>query len=163
MRVAGPDNFVHFTAYQTQFNPFAEYCGALPRSGRTLLVFDLLGVGLPDHPISIELVQDNGVARLSVPARPYHSGIINLVADLAPGRYTAYVSVGDPGFHRLAFPLSVGTWWNALVGPVIVGLLVLIFTSAYCRYQMRLLADERCRSSANLRNVSGSRYRAGSF
>jgi hypothetical protein len=160
MRAAGLDHFVHFAAYQPQFNPFAEYCDALPRTGRTLLVFDLLGVGLPDLPISINLVQENGAVRLSVPNRPYHSGIIDLFADLPPGRYTAYVSVGEAsGLHRLAFPLSVGVWWHALVVPVMVALLILILTAAYCRYQVRLLAMERRRSNANATYASGSRYR----
>jgi len=159
MQAAGVNNFVHFAAYQPQFNPFAEYCGALPRTGRTLLVFDLLGVGLPDLPISIKLVQENGAVRLFVPARPYQSGIIDLFVDLPPGRYTAYVSVGEAGLHRLAFPLSVGVWWHALGVPLTIALLILILSASYCRYQMRLLAIERRRSNANAGYISDSRYR----
>jgi hypothetical protein len=154
------DNFVHFAAYQPQFNPFAEYCGALPRTGRTLLVFDLLGAGLPVLPISIELVKKNGAVRLSVPARPYPSGVIDLFTDLPPGRYTAYLSFSEAsGIHRLAFPLSVGVWWHALLVPVIVTLLIVFFTVGYCRYQMRLQALERWASSANADNVGASRCR----
>lgn len=48
MRQAGTDDFIHLAVYQPEFNPFAEYCGALPEAGRTMLVFDLMGAELPD-------------------------------------------------------------------------------------------------------------------
>lgn len=146
-RRAGEDYFVHFAAYQPQFNQFEEYCGSLPRSGKTLLVFDLLGVELPQVPIAIDVVADGGAHRLTVPARRYGSGVIDLETDLTPGNYTAILMIGEPPV-RLAFPISVGAWWKRLLGPASIAFLILSVAAAYCAYQIRLSSIERCRTGA---------------
>lgn len=141
------EHFVHFAAYQPQYNPFAEYCGSLPRAGKTLLVFDLMGVDLPNLPVSIEVVGEGGVRRVSAPARRYRAGVIDLEADLPPGKYTAVVSIEEPaGHHQIIFPLSVGTWSSRLAGPAIIMLLILFATAAYCLFQVRALAADRQRA-----------------
>src|SRR5258708_22718152 len=66
-RYASLDNLVHFSAYQPQFNRFAEYCGSLPRGGKTLLVFDLLGADLVNATVAIEVVQEGGARRVAIP------------------------------------------------------------------------------------------------
>jgi len=137
------EHFVHFAAYQPQYNPFAEYCGSLPRAGKTLLVFDLMGVDLPNLPVSIEVIGKGGMRRVSAPARRYRTGVIDLEADLPPGKYTAVVSIEEPaGHHQIIFPLSVGTWWSRLAGPALVILLVLVATAAYCLSQLRAPAGD---------------------
>jgi hypothetical protein len=143
MRQAGDGDFIHLAAYQPQFNPFAEYCDTLPRSGSILLVFDLMGVELPDAPVSLALDQDRGPIRLAVPARRYRSAVVKLEADLPPGKYTVFVTIADPhGLHRLAFPLLVGAWWSPLVAPVLFVLLIIVAAAGYCVYQMRALTAE---------------------
>jgi len=143
VRGVGMEHFVHFAAYQPQYNPFAEYCGSLPRAGKTLLVFDLMGVDLPNLPVSIEVIGEGGVRRVSMPARRYRTGVIDLEADLPPGKYTAVVSIEESaGHHKIIFPLSVGTWWSRLAGPAIIMLLILFATAAYCLSQAKALAAE---------------------
>lgn len=143
IRGAETDHFVHFAAYQPQYNPFAEYCGSLPRPGRALLVFDLIGVELPNLPVSIEVIEEGGVRRVSAPARRYRTGVIGLETDLPPGRYSAVVTVEEPGGrHQIVFPLSVGTWWSGLAGAVMVILLILVAAAAYCLSQVRALVTD---------------------
>jgi hypothetical protein len=146
-RRAGLNYFVHFAAYQPRFNQFEEYCGSLPRGGKTILVFDLLGAELPNIPVSIEI--EGGAHRLTIPARRYHSGVADVQAELEPGNYTAFVTIGDPPTYHLAFPLSVGAWWNRLVGPMLLGFLILLAAGAYCIYQLRLVVAESRQSTSN--------------
>ncbi len=151
MRQAGADDFIHLAVYQPEFNPFAEYCGALPEAGRTLLVFDLMGAELPDARVSLEVLEEGGRFQLSVPARRYRSGIAGLQADLPRGKYTVLVSIDEPdGRYRLTFPLTVGAWWDRLVAPVEVVLLIGVATAGYCAFQIRRLVSER--GSSLMRN-----------
>jgi len=154
VRRAGLDYLVHFAAYQPRFNQFEEYCGSLPRGGQTLLVFDLLGAELPNIPVSIEI--EGGAHRLSIPARLYRSGVVDVQAELEPGNYTAFVTIGEPpDTHRLAFPFSVGVWWNRLVGPMLLGLLILLAAAAYCMYQLRLgMLESRQSTSSTIVGLS---------
>jgi hypothetical protein len=150
MRQAEADDFIHLAVYQPEFNPFAEYCSVLPQGGGTLLVFDLMGVELPGTPVSLAVVQENGAVRLSVPARRYRSGVVDLTVNLPAGKYTVVVNVDEPNeLHRLAFPLSVGRWWNVLLVPLVVMLLIGIATGCYCVFQLTYLASERHSSLMN--------------
>jgi hypothetical protein len=142
-RYAGLDNYVHFSAYQPQFNRFAEYCGSLPRGGKTLLVFDLLGAELVNAPVAIELVGEGGARRLAIPPRHYPAGVIDVEADLDPGHYDALVTIGDaPTVYHVNFDLAVGAWWYPLITPLIIASLILLIAIGYCLYQARMLAGE---------------------
>jgi hypothetical protein len=148
----GADDFIHLAVYQPQFNPFAEYCEALPQAGRTLLVFDLMGTELPDAPVSLAVLEQGGRFQLSVPAQRYRSGVANLRADLPPGKYTVVVSIEEPtGPRRLAFPLAVGAWWGQLLMPLLLVLLIGLVTAAYCIFQVRGIASEHRNSPMNKR------------
>jgi hypothetical protein len=151
MRQAGTDDFIHLAVYQPEFNPFAEYCGALPEAGRTVLVFDLMGAELPDARVSLDVLQEGGRFQLSVPARRYRSGVADLRADLPPGKYNVLVSIEEPdGRHRLMFPLAVGVWWDRLILPLVIALLIGVVTAGYCLFQIRGIASER--GSSLMRN-----------
>ena len=140
---AGLDNYVHFSAYQPQFNRFAEYCGSLPRGGKTLLVFDLLGAELVNAPVAIELVGEGGTRRLTIPRRHYPAGVIDVETDLDPGRYDALVTIGDaPTVYQVNFDLAVGAWWYPLIAPLIIASIILLIAIGYCLYQARMLAGE---------------------
>ena len=148
----GADDFIHLAVYQPEFNPFAEFCDALPKAGRTLLVFDLMGTELPDAAVSLEVLEEGGSVRLSVPPRRYRSGVADLLADLPPGKYTVLVSVEEPGGRRrLAFPLAVGAWWGRLITPLLVVLLIGFVTAGYCLFEVRAMASERHNSATNNR------------
>jgi len=144
MRRVGVDDFVHMAVYQPEFNPFAEYCGALPQAGRVLLVFDLIGSELPDSPIGLDVLQDDGRLKVSLPAQHHHSGVANLPADLPAGTYTVRVNIEEPdGLRRVTFPLAVGAWWDRLIVPLLAVLLIIVLTAAYCAIQIKGQAVER--------------------
>ncbi|MBV8454281.1 MAG: hypothetical protein JOZ29_18705 [Deltaproteobacteria bacterium] len=138
MQQSGADEFIHLAVYQPEFNPFAEYCGALPQAGRTLLVFDLIGAELSDAQVSLDVLQEGGRLQMSVPPQRYRSGVANLPADLPAGTYTVLVSIEQPdGHHRLRFPLVVGAWRDQLIAPIVIVLLIGLATAGYCLFQIR--------------------------
>jgi hypothetical protein len=151
IRQTGVDDFIHLGVYQPEFNPFAEYCGTLPKAGRTLLVFDFVGAELPRAQVSLEVLAEEGGSQLSVPARRYDSGIANLAADLAPGKYSVVVSIDEPGGnHRFAFPLAVGGWWARAGTPVLIILFIVAVTIGYCTFQVKRASSERLVEQASL-------------
>jgi hypothetical protein len=148
-RYAGLDNFVHFSAYQPQFNRFAEYCGSLPRSGKTLLVFDLIGAEMVNAPIALEIVREGGAQQFSLPARRYPTGVIHVETELKAGRYETFLTIGEaPRVYRVNFDLAVGSWWSPLIPELVVGSIVLLVAIGYCAYQARLLAGETPRAAS---------------
>lgn len=137
------DSFIHFAVYQPQFNPFAEYCEALPKAGRALLVFDLMGNDLPDALLSMEVLQKGGPFHLAIPAKRYRSGIVNLQADLPRGKYIVVVGIEGPeGSRHLTFPLAVGAWWNRLATPMLIALLIILATAGFCAFEITTIRSE---------------------
>ncbi len=142
-RYAGMDNYVHFSAYQPQYNRFAEYCGSLPRGGKTLLVFDLVGPELINDPVAVAIVPEGGAPAISIPAKRYPAGVIDLETNLAPGHYDAFLTIGEvPTVYHVNFDLAVGSWWQPLITPLVIASLILLVAIGYCIYQARLLAGE---------------------
>ncbi|HVN88430.1 MAG TPA: hypothetical protein VMT61_01310 [Candidatus Binataceae bacterium] len=142
-RYAGIDNYVHFSAYQPQYNRFAEYCGSLPRGGNTLLVFDLVGPELLYDPVEVEIVPEGGSPAISLPAKRYPTGVIDIETNLDPGHYDAFLTIGEaPTVYHVNFDLSVGSWWQPLIAPLIIASLILLGAIGYCIYQARALAGE---------------------
>jgi hypothetical protein len=134
---------VHFSAYQPEFNRFSEYCHRVPRAGRTLLVFDLVGSGLAERTISVQISVTSGSQRIAIPARRYPAGVIYVEADLAPGNYDATLTIGSPPMiDHITFDVAVGTWWQPLVLPTIIASLLLLTAMIYCIHQTRLLVGE---------------------
>lgn len=138
---AGVNNYVHFSAYQPELNRFAEYCGSVPQGGRTLLVFDLVGPDLTNAPVALEIVDAGGARRLSLPARHYPSGVIDVQTELASGEYSALLTIGQvPVVYHIHFDLAVGAWWHPLVVPLTLAALVLMGAGTYCLFQARSFA-----------------------
>jgi hypothetical protein len=152
MQASGSDDFIHLAVYQPEFNPFAEYCDAVPEAGQTLLVFDLMGTELPDAAVSVEVWEKGGRLQLSVPAQRYRSGVADLRADLPAGKYTVLVSLHEPGgARRYAFPLVVGAWWDRLIIPLLTIVVIALVTAGYCLFQINGMARERRNSATNNR------------
>lgn len=61
------EHFVHFAAYQPQFNPFAEYCGTLPRAWQDPAGFRLDG-RQPSRPSDLNRSSRGGRSAPSVRA-----------------------------------------------------------------------------------------------
>jgi hypothetical protein len=53
-------NMIHFSAYQPQHEPKAEYCTEIPEGGDTFLVVDLVDPGLRTMPIGVRIVKGTG-------------------------------------------------------------------------------------------------------
>jgi hypothetical protein len=141
------DNFIHLAVYQPQFNPFAEYCNPLPRAGRSLLVFDLIGADLPQAPISLTVSSQGRHFLIALPPQSYRSGVADLPVDLPAGEYTVTVGIDELGEnHRIGFPLTVGEWWGDFVAPVVMILLIVAIAAGYCVSQTKLIKSERRRS-----------------
>lgn len=140
---AGVNNYVHFSAYQPAYNRFAEYCGSVPQGGRTLLVFDLVGSDLTNAPVALEIVQEGGARRVSLPARRYPSGVIDVQAELTSGAYRALLTIGTvPVVYRVHFDLEVGAWWHPLIAPLTLAAIILLAAAGYCLFQARTVAAE---------------------
>ncbi|MEK6619319.1 MAG: hypothetical protein AABY90_11550, partial [Nitrospirota bacterium] len=54
-RVGG--SMVHFSAYQPQFKPKAQYCTEIPDEGDTFLVVDLVDPALRNVPVGLRVLE----------------------------------------------------------------------------------------------------------
>ena len=132
-------SLLHITLYQTQFDPVAEYCEEVPRTGKALMVVDVTPGELREVPLGLEVVSTNASGQsqtvVSVPPKIYERGVINTeVVFNARNEYLARVRVElekgeDP--HLLAFPIQVAAWYKAMMMPalIVAGLLVFILIS----------------------------------
>jgi hypothetical protein len=50
-------NMVHFSAYQPQIEPKAQYCTEIPDVGDTFLVVDLVDPSLRNMPVGVKIIQ----------------------------------------------------------------------------------------------------------
>jgi hypothetical protein len=161
---AGADNYVHFAAYQPEYNRFAEYCDGVPLAGSTLLVFDLVGNDLISAPVALAVVDKGGAARLSIPARRYPSGVIDVETNLPTGEYRAWLTIGQaPQVYRVDFDLAVGVWWQPLVAPLVLAALVLMAAAAYCLLQARSSVAAGSREPPDFAPRKVPQERAGPF
>ena len=127
------ESMVHFSAYQPQYEPTAQYCTEIPKGGDTYLVVDLVDEALRGMPIGMRVVrgtsetEDETVSYL----RPsYHpDGVIRGETNLDQGLYTVIITAEGLPPLRYQYPLRVqminyGNIFRAAVGPLI-GLLLL--------------------------------------
>ena len=127
------ENMVHFSAYQPQYEPTAQYCTEIPKGGDTYLVVDLVDEALRGMPIGMRVVrgtsetEDETVSYL----RPsYHpDGVLRGETNLDQGLYTVIITAEGLPPLRYQYPLRVqminyGNIFRAAVGPLI-GLLLL--------------------------------------
>lgn len=108
---------VHFSAYQPQFNPSGEYCADVPKSGPTIVVFDLIDPELRKLPLELKIVKTTGTsgeALLKVPAKLYPAGVVNAEVDLSDsGEYAAVLT--PENLPEVIFPLRVDMGFSTLV------------------------------------------------
>ncbi|WP_097066564.1 hypothetical protein [Nitrosovibrio sp. Nv4] len=127
------ENMVHFSAYQPQHEPSAQYCSEIPKGGDTYLVVDLVDEALRGMPIGMRVVrgtsetEDETVSYL----RPsYHpDGVIKGETSLDQGLYTVIITAEGLPPLRYQYPLRVqminyANIFRTAVGPLI-GLLLL--------------------------------------
>lgn len=136
---------VHFAAYQQQYGEsaigmlqevgsqklkqeFKSYCGAVPKTGKMAITFDLLNEEMRSLPITVQIVEaEEGQSKgheeghgahshavASLPATVYHDGSIRLAADIpTPGHYKAimkFEEVGPGIAHKPHTASDPGEW-----------------------------------------------------
>jgi hypothetical protein len=145
------DSLLHLTLYQPQFDPAAEYCEEVPRSGKTVIVVDVTAGELRQTPISLEVIETaaSGQSRtiLSLPPKIYELGAADTEVLFNEGndylvRVTLAMEAGRQS-QVLAFPIRVAAWYRAMLMPalIVVGLLVLTAVSVI-RYYIAARQDE---------------------
>jgi hypothetical protein len=105
---------VHYSGYQPEVDKKGQYCHDLPRTGRALLVVDLVDARLRQGPVGVR-VDGPGDDRaagavLLKPPQPNPSGVIEAeVRFERPGRYVVTLLGGEGADRMDQFELYVGT------------------------------------------------------
>lgn len=150
-------SLIHITLYQPEFDPDAEYCDEVPRSGNTVFVLDTLGDDLRKVPIGVQIfaIASDGSRQPVISLAPavYRRGVIDTQMNLSEDfRYVAAVSIGSPNGAAAAeysFPIRVRAWYRALVMPflLVLGVLALVAVSVV-RYRRSAASSSRRRRRA---------------
>ncbi|MGQ0666255.1 MAG: hypothetical protein ACT4O4_04400 [Nitrospiraceae bacterium] len=129
-RVGG--NMVHFSAYQPQFEPKAQYCTEIPDEGDTFLVVDLVDQGLRNTPVGVRIVrgvnekaEDQTVAYWQPVSHP--DGVVRGEAKLDKGLYKVIITAegSSPSYYLLRVQqVDYSKLARKAVGPL-TGLLLL--------------------------------------
>ena len=129
-RVGG--NMVHFSAYQPQFEPKAQYCTEIPDEGETFLVVDLVDQGLRNTPVGVRIVrgvdekaEDQTVAYWQPASHP--DGVVRGEAKLDKGLYKVIITAegSSPSYYLLRVQqIDYSKLARKAVGPL-TGLLLL--------------------------------------
>jgi hypothetical protein len=102
-------NAVHFTAYQPQHDPGAQYCTEIPKEGETFLVVDLVDPILRDMPVELRVVKGTseieGETVMHLRAGYHPDGVIRGESSLDPGQYTLFVT--GEGSHPLHYQYAL--------------------------------------------------------
>jgi hypothetical protein len=129
-RVGG--NMVHFSAYQPQFEPKAQYCTEIPDEGDTFLVVDLVDQGLRNTPVGVRIIrgvdekaEDQTVADWRPVSHP--DGVVRGEAKLDKGLYKVIITAegSSPSYYLLRVQqIDYSKLARKAVGPL-TGLLLL--------------------------------------
>ncbi len=131
---------VHITLYQPEFDPDAEYCNAVPRAGKTVLVVDIAGDQARRTALGLEVTaSDDSRKVLSVAPKVYRQGVADAVVELsADHSYIVRVNLEDGGekaSRALTFPILVGAWYTVLIAPAImISVLLVLVVISIVRY-----------------------------
>jgi hypothetical protein len=128
-------NMVHFSAYQPQNEPKAQYCTDIPEGGDTFLVVDLVDPGLRTKPIGVRIIkgpggtekdeEDQTVVYWKPASHP--DGVVRGEANLEKGLYKLIITAEglSPSYYLLRVQqVDYSKIGRKTVGPIVV-LLVL--------------------------------------
>lgn len=145
-RVGG--SMVHFSAYQPQHAPSAQYCTEIPKEGDTVLVVDLVDQALRNEPVGVRVVRglneteekDQTVAYWRPVNHP--DGVVRGEAWLDEGLYRLIITAEGRNPLRYQYPLRVqmidySRLARSAVGPLI-GLLLLALLAYELKKSKRL-------------------------
>ena len=135
-------NMVHFSAYQPQFEPKAQYCTDIPDVGDTFLVVDLVDPTLRTLPISVRIIKGPGggaeseedltVAYWKPTSHP--DGVVRGEANLEKGLYKVIITA--EGLSPSHYLLKVQQVDYSKVGRKAVGPIMVVLVLALIWYEM---------------------------
>jgi hypothetical protein len=134
-------NMVHFSAYQPQFEPKAQYCTEIPGVGDTFLVVDLVDPSLRTVPVSVRIIkgagederqEDQTVAYWKPSSHP--DGVVRGEANLEKGLYKVIVTA--EGLSPSYYLLRVQQVDYSKVGRKAVGPIMVVLVLALIWYEM---------------------------
>ncbi|WP_295624082.1 hypothetical protein [uncultured Nitrosomonas sp.] len=134
---------VHFSTYQPQYDPEAEYCSEIPETGLTFWVIDLIDQSLRDMPIGIQIVKGSGKTLSEKVVASFYSinhqdGVISGESNLDEGLYTVFITGEGVPPVQYEYPLRVkidgffsDSRFSYSTGPMIALLLLALMLFAH--------------------------------
>jgi hypothetical protein len=139
-RIGG--NMIHFSAYQPQYEPKAQYCTEIPEVGDTFLVVDLIDPSLRNLPLGVRIVkglggdgkdeEDQTVAYWKPASHP--DGVVRGEAKLEKGLYKLIITA--EGLSPSSYLLRVQQVDYSKIGRKAVGPLMVLLVLALVGYEL---------------------------
>jgi len=138
-RIGG--NMVHFSAYQPQIEPKAQYCTEIPDVGDTFLVVDLVDPSLRNMPIGVKIIQgvnenEQDEAKTVAYWKPvsHPDGVVRGEATLEKGLYKLIITA--EGLSPSTYLLRVQQADFSKIGRSALGPLALLLVLAVVGYEL---------------------------
>ncbi len=138
-RIGG--NMVHFSAYQPQIEPKAQYCTEIPDVGDTFLVVDLVDPSLRTLPVGVKIIQgvnenEQDEAKTVAYWKPvsHPDGVVRGEATLEKGLYKLIITA--EGLSPSTYLLRVQQADYSKIGRSALGPLALLLVLAVVGYEL---------------------------
>jgi hypothetical protein len=138
-RIGG--NMVHFSAYQPQIEPKAQYCTEIPDVGDTFLVVDLVDPSLRTMPVGVKIIQgvnenEQDEAKTVAYWKPasHPDGVVRGEAILEKGLYKLIITA--EGLSPSTYLLRVQQADYSKIGRSALGPLALLLVLAVVGYEL---------------------------
>jgi hypothetical protein len=134
-------NMVHFSAYQPQIEPKAQYCTEIPDVGDTFLVVDLVDPSLRNMPVGVKIIQgvnenEQDEAKTVAYWKPvsHPDGIVRGEATLEKGLYKLIITA--EGLSPSTYLLRVQQADYSKLGRAALGPLALLLVLGVVGYEL---------------------------
>ncbi len=134
-------NMVHFSAYQPQIEPKAQYCTEIPDVGDTFLVVDLVDPSLRNMPVGVKIIQgvnenEQDEAKTVAYWKPvsHPDGVVRGEATLEKGLYKLIITA--EGLSPSTYLLRVQQADYSKLGRAALGPLVLLLVLGVVVYEL---------------------------
>jgi hypothetical protein len=138
-RIGG--NMVHFSAYQPQIEPKAQYCTEIPDVGDTFLVVDLVDPSLRNMPVGVKIIQgvnenEQDEAKTVAYWKPvsHPDGVVRGEATLEKGLYKLIITA--EGLSPSTYLLRVQQADYSKIGRAALGPLALLLVLGVVGYEL---------------------------
>jgi hypothetical protein len=134
-------NMVHFSAYQPQIEPKAQYCTEIPDVGDTFLVLDLVDPSLRNMPVGVKIIQgvnenEQDESKTVVYWKPvsHPDGIVRGEATLEKGLYKLIITA--EGLSPSTYLLRVQQADYSKLGRAALGPLAVLLVLGVVGYEL---------------------------